>query len=336
MIQKDINNKDKIWLWVLCIFIFGFILFINRTFFASTIGTIDDYFYNLMVDNIRSDTLTNIAGIFSGFSSLSVLLIMCILSFIFIKNDKINVCVLLNLIFVVVLNQWLKFIVQRPRPFGYNLITESGFSFPSGHSMVSVAFYGFLIYLIWKMVKKKKVKYILSSIITLLIIGIALSRVYLGVHYGTDIIGGAIISVLYLIVFIKLINKYFLRKEDYNMKNKKLINSFKYAFMGISSVFKKERNMKIHVLITCLVIIFGIVFNISVEEWKTCIICFGLVISLEIVNTSVEATVDICMPKKNPKAKLAKDTAAGAVLVMAVVAVVEGLIIFLPKIIELF
>mgnify|MGYP002711602507 CR=1 FL=1 len=120
------------------------------------------------------------------------------------------------------------------------------------------------------------------------------------------------------------------------MKNKKLINSFKYAFKGIVSSIKSERNMKIHFTMMILVIIAGILLNISMWEWITCFILFGLVISLEMVNTAIETVVDIVSPKYNFQAGRAKDIAAGAVLVNAIVAVIVGLLIFLPKIIGLF
>lgn len=117
-----------------------------------------------------------------------------------------------------------------------------------------------------------------------------------------------------------------------SMKNKKLINSFKYAFKGIASALLSERNMKIHVTIMALVIIFGIIFNISVVEWFVCIICFAIVISAEIFNTALEQMVDIAMPQKDPRAKFVKDVAAGGVLVMAIASAVIGLIIFVPKV----
>lgn len=120
------------------------------------------------------------------------------------------------------------------------------------------------------------------------------------------------------------------------MKNKKLINSFKYAFKGIVSSIKSERNMKIHFTMMILVIIAGILLNISMWEWITCFILFGLVISLEMVNTAIETVVDIVSPKYNFQAGQAKDIAAGAVLVNAIVAVIVGLLIFLPKIIGIF
>lgn len=120
------------------------------------------------------------------------------------------------------------------------------------------------------------------------------------------------------------------------MKNKKLINSFKYAFKGIGSSLKSERNMKIHFAMMVLVIIAGIFLNISMWEWIICFILFGLVISLEMVNTAIEIVVDMVSPEYNLKAGHVKNIAAGAVLVNAIVAFIVGLLIFLPKIIRLF
>lgn len=116
------------------------------------------------------------------------------------------------------------------------------------------------------------------------------------------------------------------------IKMKKLINSFKYAFEGIFAALKAEKNMKIHIIIMILVIILGIVLKISRIEWIICIILFGFVISLELVNTAIETTVDLITQEKNPKAKIAKDVAAGAVLIASITSAIIGLIIFVPKI----
>lgn len=120
------------------------------------------------------------------------------------------------------------------------------------------------------------------------------------------------------------------------MKNKNLIDSFKHAFEGIRVAIKSERNLQIHIVIMFLVIIIGIILKISVVEWFVCLLLFGGVISLEMINTAIETTVDLITMEKNSKAKLAKDASAGAVLVMAIVSVIIGLIIFVPKILEVF
>lgn len=120
------------------------------------------------------------------------------------------------------------------------------------------------------------------------------------------------------------------------LRYKKRVDSFKYAFTGISTTVKSEINMKIHLLIMTLVIIAGIILQIKVSEWKTCIILFSLVIAGELFNTAIEAIVDMVMPDYHPKAKLAKDAAAGGVLVLAIGSAIIGSMIFIPKLIILF
>lgn len=117
---------------------------------------------------------------------------------------------------------------------------------------------------------------------------------------------------------------------------KKIIKSFKYAIEGIQEGIKDEQNMKVHMFIMLLVIIAGIILKISKIEWAICIILFAFVISLELINTAIENTIDLITLEKNEKAKIAKDTAAGAVLISAICSAIIGLIIFVPKIITLF
>ena len=123
--------------------------------------------------------------------------------------------------------------------------------------------------------------------------------------------------------------------KEFKKKRKKLRNSFKYAFEGVYRELKEEQNLKIHLLIMLCVIIAGFLLKISIVEWITCIILFGLVISLELINTAIELTVDLAMPQIHEKAKAAKDISAAAVLVVAFISFIIGLIIFLPKILAL-
>ena len=118
-------------------------------------------------------------------------------------------------------------------------------------------------------------------------------------------------------------------------KMKKIRNSFKYAIEGIWTSFKTERTMKIHIFIMILVIIAGIILKINKSEWIICIILFAIVIGSELFNTSIETIVDMVMPEKNEKAKIAKDVSAGAVLVVAIGAAIIGLVIFVPRILNI-
>lgn len=119
-------------------------------------------------------------------------------------------------------------------------------------------------------------------------------------------------------------------------KKNSLTKSFGYAFEGIWTGIRKERNMKIHCLAVIAVILAGTLFQITAGEWCVCLLLFGLVISLELVNTAVESVVDLVTGDKKPLAKTAKDTAAGAVLFSAIMSVIIGCIIFIPYLLELF
>lgn len=111
----------------------------------------------------------------------------------------------------------------------------------------------------------------------------------------------------------------------------KRIESFKYAFRGIAMVLKSEKNMFIHLIISILVFVCGILFQISTTEWMICLLCFGLVFSAEMMNSAIESLVDLVSPNHHKLAGKAKDIAAGAVLVAAIFAAITGLIIFIPK-----
>jgi diacylglycerol kinase len=113
------------------------------------------------------------------------------------------------------------------------------------------------------------------------------------------------------------------------MKNR--IRSFGYAFKGIKAVFGNEANMNIHLIMSILVIACGFIFKISITEWMLCIICFGLVISLEMLNSAIENLVNLVSPEQNKIAGKIKDISAGAVLIAAICAAIVGLIIFVPK-----
>lgn len=112
-----------------------------------------------------------------------------------------------------------------------------------------------------------------------------------------------------------------------DQKKDPIRKSFGYAFEGIVSCIRNERNMKIHCVMALLVTAAGFILKISVMEWCICLLLFGLVMALELVNTALEAVVDLV----TPLAKTAKDTAAGAVLLAAAAAAIIGCIIFVPK-----
>lgn len=169
--------------------------------------------YNFIKKHFISDYSLPIVKFITNLGSATFLIITTIILLVIIKSKIIGLLICLNLIICGGLNQILKIIVQRPRPVGYRLIEETGYSFPSGHSMASAAFYGFLIFLVHKNIKNKYAKYTIITMLSLLILCIGISRIYLGVHYASDVLAGFLISICYLIIFISIINNKFLEKN---------------------------------------------------------------------------------------------------------------------------
>ncbi len=112
--------------------------------------------------------------------------------------------------------------------------------------------------------------------------------------------------------------------------------SLKFALTGIIDVLKSEANLKIHLLAAITAVSAGGYFAISRTEWCLVILCIVAVLSAETFNTSIEHLTDLVSPEKHPLAKRTKDAAAGAVLWIAIGALLVGLIIFLPKVFDLF
>ena len=124
-------------------------------------------------------------------------------------------------------------------------------------------------------------------------------------------------------------------KEAMKKRKNPITESFRYAFEGIWTGICNERNMKIHCLAIIFVTLAGTLFQITATQWCICLLLFALVAALELVNTAIEAVVDLVPEEKKPLAKIAKDTAAGAVLFAAIISVIIGCIIFLPYVLEL-
>ena len=170
---------------------------------------IDTVVYNFIFKFIN-DNLTPIVKLITFLGSATSIITITVMVLIVLKNKKIGLFMILDLIIITIFQYILKPIYGRLRPVEINLIEETNYSFPSGHSLTAMAFYGFLIYIIYKSnLKYKKVYIVLLGI---LILSIGLSRVYLGVHFITDVLGGFVFSIFYLIIFIDIVKKYLYEK----------------------------------------------------------------------------------------------------------------------------
>ena len=169
--------------------------------------------YWLVVQHMRAAWLTPIMESFSGLATPVTLLVLLLAVAAFAPGRRPGWCCAVNLGLVVLLNQVLKFAIRRPRPDGFRLATASGFSFPSGHSMVAMAFFGLLIWFVWRYERDRRMRGALVAAFGFVIVMVGLSRVYLGVHYASDVLGGFCLSVGWLALYTRLAVPLFLDGE---------------------------------------------------------------------------------------------------------------------------
>lgn len=192
--------------WIVCVLfllIFGFlsVLVVNGKDIY-----IDTLVYKFLSSFIN-DNLTSVIKWMTYIGSAVAVISITVFTLIFYKNKRYGLFMAIDLIAVTILQVTLKHIFLRSRPMGIALIKETGYSFPSGHSITSMAFYGFIIYLIFisKLDRRKKTIFII--LFSLLICVTGISRIYLGVHYFTDVIGGFTLGISYLIIYTSIIRK---------------------------------------------------------------------------------------------------------------------------------
>ena len=183
--------------------------------FEKEIFGFDGMIYNFLV-NHRNIQLNFIFEAITYLGSAYVIVPVLILSIIFIKGKENKITIPINTTIALALNQIMKNIFERPRPDNMRLMDASGYSFPSGHAMVSTAFYGYLIYIAYKNIKNVKLRNCICIALSIMIFVIDISRVYIGVHYASDVIGGTTFSIAYLIIFINTIKLINYRKQEKN------------------------------------------------------------------------------------------------------------------------
>lgn len=115
---------------------------------------------------------------------------------------------------------------------------------------------------------------------------------------------------------------------------KKLVKGFGYAGSGLKAALRSEQNFRVHAVAAILVVLMAVIFNVHAYEWLILIICMGMVMGMELLNTAVEKICDQIMPEKHPGIRYIKDVSAAAVLVVAIGAAAAGLIIFIPRLLQ--
>lgn len=196
--------RDNVRLLVLLVCTIVFVALLGEVL-EGEIMRLDTMAYRLFVETLRSDALTPVVEGITSLASVVVLAVMAAVIAALAPGKAPGWCVTVNLVCVVALNTLLKAVVQRPRPEGFRLVAESGYSFPSGHSMVAMAFFGLLIWMIWRYHKRDAMRIVWCVFFGLVIAAVGMSRIYLGVHYASDVIAGFCVSLAWLAFYTKAV-----------------------------------------------------------------------------------------------------------------------------------
>lgn len=332
----------KIVVIIAMLIIFTCFVSLGEDIMYNKIYQVDTAMYDFAL-SIRTPFLTFVFKVITNLCNPFVIgAIALVLLFVLINKDKkaYSFALFLNLGLTALLNLSLKYIFARERPdISQRLVSEPGYSFPSGHAMFAVAFYGFIIYLIFKSETIKKATKALSLItISLGILLICFSRIYLGVHYFSDVLGGIMITTVYLVIFTYILdrNRIMYNKPATDYKKHSFLGGFKYALRGIYASITDENNMLVQFSAGMMVIMFAVFLRCTFVEWAILIIMCFLVVALEMVNTAIENVCDKITLEYDEKIKKAKDISAGAVLTMSICAIIVAAVIFIPKIPVLF
>ena len=201
-------SKKKISVIIFCSIIS--ILLVISYYFLS-LDVIDNFFYKIII-HFKSDFMTKFLMLFTDLGSLIPTVIL--MAIMLIINRKKGLYFSLSIIIVILLNLILKNIFMRSRPLDINIITETGYGFPSGHAMNAIGTYGLLCYFLYNANIKKVWKNIGMTLSIVMMVIIPLSRVYLGVHYFTDITMGICLSTIWLMFYTDYLNKKVFKKTS--------------------------------------------------------------------------------------------------------------------------
>lgn len=174
------------------------------------LSRIDSAAYAVIVERLRADWLTPVMEAISALATPVSLVVLLLVIVAFAPGKRPGACAAVNLVLVFLLNQALKFAIQRPRPDGFQLAVEQGFSFPSGHSMVAMAFFGLLVWMVWRYESDRATRIGCALAFSAVIVLVGVSRIYLGVHYASDVLAGFCVSLAWLAIYTRVAAPLFL------------------------------------------------------------------------------------------------------------------------------
>lgn len=197
-------------IWIICILFTGFFAYIARSIHLHTISSFDNPIIDF-VQGAESPGLTSIMKMFTAIGSTTTVALLALLTLGLLLWKKHRAQAVLFVAAIGgtgILNQVLKIIFKRERPDFNRLIDIGGYSFPSGHTMMAFSLYTILAYIIWRNVRNTWGRVAITTLAVLMIVMIAVSRIYLGVHFPSDIVGGVLASSVWLFASIAMYQRF--------------------------------------------------------------------------------------------------------------------------------
>ena len=191
---------------ILLSIVFGllFVVILILVVFSKTTN-FDRAVYDIII-SLRSPFFDTFFTTITKFGN-TFMIVLIVSMFILITRNRYGIFLAICAVDSLILNALVKLAVARERPQGLRLISQGGYSFPSGHAMISVCVYGYLLYLAITKIQNKVLKYGVSIFLFLVILSIGISRIYVGVHYASDVIAGYLLALCYLFLFIEISKK---------------------------------------------------------------------------------------------------------------------------------
>ena len=160
-----------------------------------------EWFYSL-----RGPAITGVAIVITTLANKYVIIGLCLLLLILPQTRMtFGIPMSVGALVTMLMNSLIKHLVERPRPEVVHLVTEHGFSFPSGHSITSMFFYGLAIWLVWRYVDNQTAKWILTVLLAIPMFLVGPTRIYLGVHFPTDVLGAWCLGFAAIVLFIEIV-----------------------------------------------------------------------------------------------------------------------------------
>lgn len=198
----DFLKNSKIYFLVFVIL--GLVFFLISLFFNDYIVKVDEWFIEI-INSIENEKLTGVMKIITNFGGVLVFLVFLVIVFLLVPDKKIGLFMSINLLIAYIFSVIMKNIFRRERPLVMLIDRPFDFSFPSGHTMCSVAFYGFLIYVVNRKVDNVNIRIVINIILVIIMILVPFSRLYLGVHFFTDVLAGLALGFVCLLCFINYV-----------------------------------------------------------------------------------------------------------------------------------